>query len=173
MGGTQDIFAYIGPHIGQCCYQVGDELKKAFNRPDDEEYFSLAKEAQRQTEKLGIKKRRIRYGAAEEYKPAKAEDFPKEKAGTYSLTVKMHDRVQTISCSSDEPLLVALERAGIKAPSQCRRGTCGWCRSKLVSKSDSVFIPADIGKRRAADKTYGYIHPCCTFPIGNVIIYLE
>ena len=53
---TQDIFAYIGPHIGQCCYQVGDELKKAFNRPDDEEYFSLAKEAQRQTEKLGIKK---------------------------------------------------------------------------------------------------------------------
>jgi YfiH family protein len=30
---TQDIFAYIGPHIGQCCYQVGDELKKAFNRP--------------------------------------------------------------------------------------------------------------------------------------------
>ena len=127
----------------------------------------------RECEKLSIKKRRIRYGAAEEYKPSKTEDFPKEKAGTYSLTVRMHDRVQTISCSSDEPLLVALERAGIKAPSQCRRGTCGWCRSKLVSRPDSVFIPADIDKRRAADKTYGYIHPCCTFPIGNVIIYLE
>ena len=53
---TQDIFAYVGPHIGQCCYQVGDELKKAFNRPADEEYFSLAKEAQRQFKKLGIKK---------------------------------------------------------------------------------------------------------------------
>ena len=134
---------------------------------------AMYKAVSKECEKLGIKKRLIRYGAAEEYNPLKAEDFPKEKSGTYSLTVKMHDRVQTISCSSDEPLLVALERAGIKAPSQCRRGTCGWCRSKLVSRSDSVFIPADIDKRRAADKTYGYIHPCCTFPIGNVIIYLE
>ena len=53
---SQDIFAYVGPHIGQCCYRVGNELKKAFNRPDDEEYFSLAKEAQRQFEKLGIKR---------------------------------------------------------------------------------------------------------------------
>jgi len=127
----------------------------------------------RECEKLGIKKRRIRYGAAEEYKPAKAEDFPKEKAGTYSLTVRMHDKDQTISCSSDEPLLVALERAGIKAPSQCRRGTCGWCRSKLVSSQDTVFVPASMDKRRAADKTYGYIHPCCTFPIDDVVIYLE
>ena len=134
---------------------------------------AMYKAVSKECEKLGIKKRLIRYGAAEEYKPSKAEDFPKEKAGTYSLTVKMHDRVQTISCSSDEPLLVALEREGIKAPSQCRRGTCGWCRSKLVSSVDTVFIPANMDKRRAADKTYGYIHPCCTFPIGNVIIYLE
>lgn len=134
---------------------------------------AMYKAVSKECEKLGIKKRLIRYGAAEEYKPSKAEDFPKEKAGTYSLTVKMHDRVQTISCSSDEPLLVALEREGIKAPSQCRRGTCGWCRSKLVSSADTVFIPTNMDKRRAADKIYGYIHPCCTFPIGNVIIYLE
>lgn len=134
---------------------------------------AMYKAVSKECEKLGIKKRLIRYGAAEEYNPLKAEDFPKEKAGTYSLTVKMHDRVQTISCSSDEPLLVALEREGIKAPSQCRRGTCGWCRSKLVSSADTVFIPTNMDKRRAADKTYGYIHPCCTFPIGNVIIYLE
>ena len=134
---------------------------------------AMYKAVSKECEKLGIKKRLIRYGAAEEYKPSKAEDFPKEKAGTYSLTVKMHDRVQTISCSSDEPLLVALEREGIKAPSQCRRGTCGWCRSKLVSSADTVFIPTNMDKRRAADKTYGYIHPCCTFPIGNVVIYLE
>ncbi|MCR4662703.1 MAG: peptidoglycan editing factor PgeF [Endomicrobiaceae bacterium] len=51
-----DIFAYIGPHISKCCYQVGDELKKAFNRPDDEEYFSLSQEAQSQMKKLGIKR---------------------------------------------------------------------------------------------------------------------
>ena len=53
---ANDIFAYVGPHIGQCCYQVGNELKKAFDRPDEEEYFSLSQEAQRQFKKLGIKK---------------------------------------------------------------------------------------------------------------------
>lgn len=53
---NRDIFAYIGPHIQQCCYQVGDELKKTFNRPAEEEFFSLSQEAQRQTKKLGIKR---------------------------------------------------------------------------------------------------------------------
>ena len=134
---------------------------------------AMYKAVDRECEKLGIKKRLIRHGAEEEYKPSKAEDFPKEKTGFYSLTVKMHDEEQIISCSSEEPLLVALERAGIKAPSQCRRGTCGWCRSKLASSPDSVYIPDSIDKRRAADRIYGYIHPCCTFPIGDVTIYLE
>ena len=52
----QDIFAYIGPHISKCCYRVGDELKKAFNRPTEEEFFSLSQEAQSQMKKLGIKR---------------------------------------------------------------------------------------------------------------------
>ena len=52
----QDIFAYIGPHISKCCYQVGNELKKAFNRPAEEEFFSLSQEAQSQMKKIGIKR---------------------------------------------------------------------------------------------------------------------
>lgn len=52
----QDIFTYIGPHISKCCYQVGEELKNAFNRPQNEEYFSLSNEAQKQMKKLGITK---------------------------------------------------------------------------------------------------------------------
>ena len=53
---SRDIFAYVGPHISKCCYQVGNELRKAFNRPSDEEYFSLSQEAQSQMKKLGIKR---------------------------------------------------------------------------------------------------------------------
>ena len=52
----QDIFAYIGPHISKCCYQVGDELKKAFNKSFEEEFFSLSQEAQSQMKKIGIKR---------------------------------------------------------------------------------------------------------------------
>lgn len=52
----QDIFAYIGPHISKCCYRIGDELKKAFNRPPEEEFFSLSQEAQSQMKEIGIKR---------------------------------------------------------------------------------------------------------------------
>lgn len=52
----RDIFTYIGPHILQCCYQVGDELKKAFNVASDKEYFSLSEQAETQMKKLGIKR---------------------------------------------------------------------------------------------------------------------
>lgn len=132
----------------------------------------MYKAVDKECEKLNIKQRLIRHGATDEYKnPQNDEGFPKEKAGTYSLTVKMHGKEETISCCSEESILVALERAGIAAPSQCRRGTCGWCRSKL--ESGEVYIPATVDKRRMADRIYGYIHPCCTFPIDNIVIYLE
>ena len=147
--------------------------------PENQEYSvfmcgpgAMYNAVDKECEKLNIKKRLIRHGATDEYKnPQNDQDFPKEKAGNYTLTVKMHGSEQVISCCSEESLLVAMERAGIAAPSQCRRGTCGWCRSKLAS--GEVYIPATVDKRRMADKVYGYIHPCCTFPIDNVVIYLE
>ena len=51
----QDIFIYTGPHIKQCCYKVGEELKKSFGINSREEYFSLAAETERRAKKLGIK----------------------------------------------------------------------------------------------------------------------
>ena len=62
----------------------------------------------------------------------------------------------------------AVERAGITAPSRCRSGECGWCRSKLVS--GQVYIPEKTDGRRAADIDYNYIHPCSTFPLSDVVI---
>jgi len=63
---------------------------------------------------------------------------------------------------------VALERAGIKAPSRCRAGECGWCRSRLLE--GTVFIPQENEMRRWADKQYGYIHPCCSFPTSDLVL---
>ncbi len=51
-----DIFAYIGPHIRECCYQVGEDLKKIFNVSSNKEYLSLVKQAQEQMKKLKIAK---------------------------------------------------------------------------------------------------------------------
>ena len=65
-------------------------------------------------------------------------------------------------------LLVAMERHGIAAPSHCRSGVCGWCHSRLVS--GDVYVPSTIDGRRMADVDYGYIHPCGTFPLGDVVL---
>lgn len=54
----------------------------------------------------------------------------------------------------------------ISVPSQCRCGECGWCHSYL--KKGKVYIPAKMEERRIADKKYGFIHPCCTFPLSGL-----
>lgn len=59
-----------------------------------------------------------------------------------------------------------MEQAGIKAPSRCRSGQCGWCHSMLVS--GEVFIPDEADGRREADKKFGWIHPCCTYPLSDI-----
>ncbi|MFR3364768.1 MAG: 2Fe-2S iron-sulfur cluster-binding protein [Christensenellales bacterium] len=50
-----------------------------------------------------------------------------------------------------------MEQAGIKAPSRCRSGQCGWCHSRLVS--GEVFIPDEADGRREADKKFGWDTP--------------
>lgn len=91
-----------------------------------------------------------------------------EAAGCYEITIRQMGKEVTIPARADEPVLVALERAGISAPSRCRSGECGFCRSKLVN--GEVFIPEEKDGRRLADRKFGYIHPCCTFPLGNLVI---
>ena len=83
---------------------------------------------------------------------------------------------QIVQASAKEPVLVALERAGIVEHSRCRSGECGWCRSKLVS--GQIFILAENEGRRLADMDHGYIHLCCTFALSDLTIevpgeYLE
>lgn len=51
-------------------------------------------------------------------------------------------------------------------PSRCRSGQCGWCHSRLVS--GEVFIPDEADGRREADKKFGWIHPCCTYPLSDI-----
>ena len=98
-----------------------------------------------------------------------SEGYPAEcRDKTFELTVRQGDKEYKIPCSANEPVLVAIERAGIKAPSRCRSGECGWCRSKLVS--GTYFVPAENEMRRWADKEYGYIHPCSTFATSDMVL---
>ncbi|MGI5977679.1 MAG: 2Fe-2S iron-sulfur cluster-binding protein [Candidatus Limivicinus sp.] len=120
--------------------------------------------------KLGLKERRVRREPSGDYMGAENnEDFPKNLKGReFKLTVDIHGEKQTITCKSSESLLWAMERAGIAAPSHCRSGECGWCRSRLVS--GQYYLPKEADGRRMADEKFGWIHPCCSYPLSDMEI---
>ena len=121
-------------------------------------------------EKLGLPPRLFRRKLIDVTKtPWDCEGYPQELRGrSFTLTVRQGPQEWTIPASADEPVLVAVERAGIKAPSRCRAGECGWCRSRLLE--GTVFIPQANEMRRWADVHYGYIHPCCSFPTSDLVL---
>ncbi len=101
----------------------------------------------------------------------KAEGYPEGVvAQAYKLRIESSLIDTTIEARSDESVLVAIERAGIFAPSKCRSGECGYCRSRLIS--GDVFVPSESDGRRAADKKFGYIHPCASYPLSDLHIQL-
>ena len=123
-----------------------------------------------EVEKLGLPRRLVRREMLGVTKHVAAQPgYPAEAAGkTFRGTVRQGSSEYTIDVRANEPILVALERAGIKAPSRCRSGECGWCRSKLVS--GEVYCPEENEGRRHSDIVNGYIHPCSTFALSDVVL---
>lgn len=93
------------------------------------------------------------------------------KPGTYKMGVVIRGRRSEYTCSGEETVLCALERAGVPVQVRCRSGECGYCRSKLIS--GSVYIPDNIDKRRYADTVLGYVHPCCSYPTSDIEIKIN
>lgn len=91
-----------------------------------------------------------------------------ENPRTFRLTVHIRDQVYAVDARENETLLTSMERAGLNAPNKCRAGGCGYCHSKLI-KGDFVIAPGRDG-RREADRKFGFIHPCVTYPISDMEI---
>ena len=129
----------------------------------------MRKFVDKEIETLGLRKKFIRNELFGEYfGPAKEADYPETVAPAFKVTVRIAGKEQTITAPSDVSLLRSLEAAGIAAPSHCRSGECGWCHSRLVS--GEVYTPKSVDGRREADYLYGYIHPCCSFPLSDLVI---
>lgn len=84
------------------------------------------------------------------------------------LTVYRGLEKTVIAASTGEPLAVAMERAGIPNNTRCRSGACGYCRCKFIS--GDVFVPDTGDGRRYADKKFGYVHACSTYPLSDTAI---
>ncbi len=125
----------------------------------------------KELEKINLRRKFIRFEVFGEIKhPETLPGFP-ENAADKTFTCKVMSRgeeIGNIPCKSSESLLTAIERSGILINSSCRSGECGLCRSKLIS--GEVFVPDETEHRREGDIRFGYIHPCCTYPVGDVVI---
>ena len=118
---------------------------------------------------LNLRRKFIRHELFGEYfNPAKEADYPANVAPEFKITVRVAGNEQTITAPADTSILRSLEANGIAAPAHCRSGECGWCHSKLVS--GEVYAPKSVDGRREADYLYGYIHPCCSFPLSDLVI---
>jgi ferredoxin-NADP reductase len=113
-------------------------------------------------DKLGVNKYKIR----QEHNSIGTRNI--ENPRTFTLKVHMRDEIFTIPALENETLLSAMERAGLKAPSRCKSGSCGFCHSRLIS--GEYFVNKEHEYRRAADLKFGYIHPCCTYPESDMEI---
>ncbi len=125
--------------------------------------------ADKEIEKLGIRQKFVRHELfGEFFHPEKNKDYTGDISAKFNLTVHIAGKTSVIPCNADTSLLRAMEDAGLNPPSDCRSGRCGWCRSQLLS--GDVYIPSSVDGRRMADKDFGYIHPCCTFPLSDLEI---
>lgn len=87
---------------------------------------------------------------------------------TFRLTVHMRDKVYEIDAKENETLLASMERAGLNAPNKCRAGGCGFCHSKWLG--GEYIIAKGRDGRREADRKFGFIHPCVTYPQSDMEI---
>lgn len=118
---------------------------------------------------LGLRHKFIRKEVFGEYHhPERNADYPANVSDNVNITVIIRGEKNTITASTSDTILSAIEKAGIPAPAHCRSGICGWCRARLVN--GTVYVPSSVDGRKLADYAYGYIHPCCTFPTSDIEI---
>lgn len=83
----------------------------------------------------------------------------------YSVYLSKTDT--TIQCAPDQFILDAARAAGLRMPASCSKGLCGTCKSKLVSGQVDMKHGGGI-RQREIDQ--GMFLPCCSKPLGDVVI---
>ena len=126
--------------------------------------------AEKEIAKLELPKRRVRFELSGEYgDPSQDPEFPKDMIGKeFKVKVLVRGEEFETTCKSQQTLLNAMESAGIRVPNDCRSGECGWCHSRLIK--GEYYVPAKADGRRLADATFGWVHPCTTYPLSDIEI---
>lgn len=84
---------------------------------------------------------------------------------TYRVTLPSG---RVFTAASDEPLLLAAERAGLTPPSSCRNGSCRTCLSRLAS--GSVTYRIDWPGVTAEEQREGWFLPCVAHAASDLLV---
>lgn len=103
--------------------------------------------------------------------PSNFKDYPQNVPEIISITVWNKGESKLIKASPAATVVRILEQNGITPPTRCRSGECGFCHSRLIS--GEVFIPKELNKLRQADNKFGFIHPCCSYPLTDIEIEIS
>ncbi|MBM4235251.1 MAG: iron-sulfur cluster-binding domain-containing protein [Firmicutes bacterium] len=148
-------------------------IKSIIDEPTDYSYFICGPEAMyryclSELALLNLPPRLIRKELSGNFKDViKFHDYPSDIGGR-EVTIEYTFRTKEgkLKANTAETILTAFERAGLEPPAHCRSGECGFCRTLL--QSGEIYVLKETDRRRAADLEYGYIHPCSTYPIGDL-----
>ncbi|MCC8396911.1 hybrid-cluster NAD(P)-dependent oxidoreductase [Paraburkholderia sp. MMS20-SJTR3] len=72
-----------------------------------------------------------------------------------------------IECGSDQHVLDAAKKAGLRLPSSCTQGMCGTCKVKLVSGEVAMKHAGGI-RQREIDQ--GMVLLCCSKPLTDLVV---
>ncbi|MDQ1335825.1 MAG: glycine betaine catabolism [Thermodesulfobacteriota bacterium] len=161
-----------GGYAGATGLITGDLIMKTIGDVADKTFYLCGPQGMYdfcvpELQRMGVPLRKIRreiYGP-----PAHIWEDP---AWPREIKAEDHFRVRVaggkpIDARAGEPLLTALENAGLRVPSLCRSGECSMCRIKILS--GKVFQPAGVPVRKS-DRQFGYVHACVSFPIEDLEI---
>jgi ferredoxin-NADP reductase len=120
--------------------------------------------------RIGVAAHRIRTEAYGPPADVTAEPgWPRGLAADARFAVRIAPGSRTISARAGEPLMNALERAGVVVPALCRSGVCATCRTRLL---EGRVFHAPGKALRASDHAAGFIHPCLAYPISDLVLRL-
>ncbi len=148
-------------------------IRKEVGDPSGRTYFMCGPNAmidlcRGALEELGVpefKVRRELYGPPDDV--TLSPGWPAGLGAATTFAVRLGERV--FRAAAGEPLLASMEREGVVVPAVCRSGECSACRTRLLS--GDVYVPPNTGVRES-DMAHGYVHPCVTYPVSDLVIRL-
>jgi ferredoxin-NADP reductase len=143
----------VGDVKGKTFYLCGPEVMYRFVIPE--------------IMKLGVPGRRIKSEASGPPADVTREaGWPADVSSDALFRVTVNGK-ETIEARAGEPLIAALERAGLVISNQCRSGECSLCRTKVVK--GRTYMPDRVTVREA-DRWYDYVHSCMAYPLSDLEI---